>query len=120
MIGDSILDRMPVIFLFAPLAVTAALLILGLLCGLIPAAGLWRDSFATADLSPVRIYQFAATLIGAAAVLIALARTGATAFPPIPEWLVVTSGGGNAVYLIAKFAASRRFAARQPAESKGG
>lgn len=57
MIGDGIFDRMLVIFLFAPLSVPAASLILGLLCGLIPAARLWRDSFAAADLSPVRIHQ---------------------------------------------------------------
>jgi hypothetical protein len=120
MIGDGILDRILLVLLFAPLAVPAALLVLGLLCGLIRAAGLWRDSFVTADLSPVRIYQFAASLVGAAAILIALARTGATAFPPVPGWVVVAAGGGNTVYLMAKFAASRRVAARRPGKSKGG
>ena len=83
------------------LAVPATLLILGLLCGLIPAAGLWRDSFATADLSPVRIYQFAATLVGAAAVLIAFARTGQ--FPSeIPDSLAILTGGSLATYLTSK------------------
>jgi hypothetical protein len=122
MIGaDGILDRIVVIFLLAPLAVPAALLVLGLLAGLIRPAGLWRDSFATGDLSPARIYQFIAALVAAAGVVIALARTGATSFPPIPGWLVVAAGGGNAIYLIAKLTASRRVAApRRPAETTGG
>jgi len=55
----------------------------------------------TAELSPVRIYQFAATLVGAAAVLIAFARTGQ--FPSeIPDRLAILMGGSLATYLTSK------------------
>jgi hypothetical protein len=120
MIGDGVVDRVLVALLFAPLAVPALLLILGLLCGLIRPAGMWRDSFATAHFSPTRLYQFIATVVAAAGVVITLAQPETIAFPSIPGWLVLAAGGGNGVYLIAKLAASRRAAAGRPTAATGG
>lgn len=120
MIGKGTLDAIFVAILFAPLVVPAIFLILGLLCGLIRPTGIWRNSFAPEELSPARIVQFIATVAAASGILIALAQTGATSFPPVPEWLAAAAGGGNLVYLGTKLAAARRFATQRVTTSTGG
>ncbi len=96
------MNELPVLLGFTPLVLPAALILLGMLTGRISVAGLWYDSFQTDQLSPARVYQFIATLVAAAAVLIGLAHTGGTAFAPFPEWLFTAVGGGNIIYLGAK------------------
>lgn len=91
-----------------PLVFFPALLILAILIGAIRPTGLWRDSFASAEFSPARVFQFIAALVAVAAVLIGLIRSGGTAFAPLPPWLLAAAGGANAIYLGAKWNSCRR------------
>ena len=81
------------------------------LCGLtgrISAGGLWRDSFNSGKLSPVRVYQTMAMLGAAGCVLIGLAQNNFTAFAPVPDWLFAAAGGGNAAYIGSKYVALKK------------
>jgi hypothetical protein len=102
-----------VFFCFAVVPVTLPVipLVYGLLTGRISATGLWCDSFAPDQFSPTRVLQFILVVLAAATVLIDLGKSGWTAFAPLPPWLYAAAGGGNFVYLGAKYAAARRSAA---------
>jgi len=95
----------------APLLLLPLVLVLALLTGAIRPTGLWRDSFDPTQPSPTRISQFIFVLAAAAAALIGLAQTGGTAFVDVPPWLVSAAGGGNLLYLGAKWTAARRITA---------
>jgi hypothetical protein len=118
-IGHGLIERLVMLLLFAPLVVLAAILVIGLLCGRIGARGLWRDSFAAGDFSPARVYQTIAALTGAAGILATLWQSGATSFPPVADWLVASVGGGNIMYLGAKYMASRQTTGQQAPSMTG-
>jgi hypothetical protein len=90
----------PVVIL--PLAIAAAML-----TGRMSVGGLWRDSFDLQAFSVSRLYQSLAVFAVAGTTLMGLAANGATAFPPIPGWLLTLAGGGNVVYLGTKWLSSR-------------
>lgn len=91
-----------------PLLALPLIVVLALLVGAIRPTGLWCDSFDPTRVSPTRITQFIFALVAAAAALIGLARSGGTAFADLPPWLVAVAGGGNLIYLGAKWTAARR------------
>ena len=97
------LVHLMIVLAFAPLVLLPGVIVLALLMGGINPAGVWRDSFDPVSHSPARVFQFIAALASVAAVLIGLGESGWTAFAPLPSWLAAAAGGGNFVYLAAKW-----------------
>ena len=103
----TILVQAMAIAVMAPLLALPLVLVLALLVGAIRPVGIWRDSFDPTRTSPTRITQFVFTLAAAAAALIGLAHSGGTAFTDVPPWLFAAAGGGNLLYVGAKWTAAR-------------
>jgi hypothetical protein len=96
------------ILAMAPLVIFPPIVMLALLTGAIRPAGLWSHDANATQISPARVMQFIFGLGAVAAALIGLAQSGGTAFAPLPQWLFIAAGGGNILYLGAKWNASRR------------
>jgi hypothetical protein len=92
--------------LMVPLLALPVFAILAMLTGRMPIGGIWRDSFDTQSFSPTRLFQSIVAVSVALTTLIGLAGTSGNGFPPIPDWVLALAGGGNAIYLGAKWITS--------------
>jgi len=101
-----LVDMMAIV-LMVPLIVLPVLLILAILTGLMPIGGIWRDSFDPGSFSPTRLFQSVVAVSVSITMLIGLAGTGGNSFPPLPAWVLAVAGGGNVLYLGAKWNTSR-------------
>jgi hypothetical protein len=104
----SVLTTLMGIVLLVPVVMLPLAIAVAMLTGRMSLGGLWRDSFDLQAFSVSRLYQSLAVLTVAGTTLMGVAANGATAFPPIPGWLLALAGGGDAVYLGAKWLSSRK------------